>query len=191
MTRVNAAADIEDILRDSKYTELRGGDVNRPDSHRLVTPTVEIRKTTLVPYREDLRRIIEQIFKRKFGTPTNTAKLPQTSSDRSDWLARATREIDSARAAVHELIDVARSPAQAKLLRLAAYRLKLARAIHTVGLLSGKPAADETEIQEALRERLRDWILHERAWNAAENLTLRRPSAAEEGEYCSLEGYGA
>ncbi|KAI0869953.1 hypothetical protein GGS24DRAFT_493360 [Hypoxylon argillaceum] len=180
MTSINAAADIEDVLRDSKYTELKGGDVDRPDSQRLVTPTVEIRKTMLVPYHDDLRRIIDEIFKRKFGTPTSQAKLPQTSLERSAWLTRATREIDVARASVNELIDVTTTPAKAKLLRLAAYRLKLVRAIYTAGLLAGTPAADQAEIKEGLEARLEDWILHERAWNVAEAVTLRRTGMTRE-----------
>ncbi|KAI1127100.1 hypothetical protein F5Y10DRAFT_200229 [Nemania abortiva] len=183
MTLVNAAADIEDLLRDSKYTELRGGDAPRPDSERLVTPTVEIRKATLVQYRDDLRHIIEEIFKRKFGMPTNKDKLPQTASERSAWLARATKELGIARASVHQLIDTANSPAKAKLLRLAAYRLKLVRAIYTLGLLSGDPPVEIDEVRDGLKARLQDWILYERAWNAAEKLTLKRAGLSNELYY--------
>ncbi len=180
MTSVNAAADVEDILRDSKYTDLRAGDVGRPDSNRLVTPTVEIRKTTLVAYRDDLRYIIDEIYKKRFGTPTNVAKLPQTPGERKAWLDRATREIDWARANVNKLMDTATSPAKAKQLRLAAYKLKLVRSMYTLGLLSGEPAASEQEIGDGLIRRLDDWILYEEAWNVSELITLERKNITQE-----------
>ncbi|KAI0107864.1 hypothetical protein GGR51DRAFT_145564 [Nemania sp. FL0031] len=180
MNAVNAAADIEDILRDNKYTDVKTGDVNRPDSQRLVTPPVEIRKVTLVAYREDMRRIIDEIFKRKFGTPTSKAKLPQTAAARSDWLARAEKEIAVARAEVEKLVESVNSPAQGKLIRLAAYRLRLVRAIYTLGLVSGEPAASDNDVKEGLKDRLRDWILYERAWLAAEWLTLKRAGISDE-----------
>ncbi|KAI1419939.1 hypothetical protein F5Y12DRAFT_720130 [Xylaria sp. FL1777] len=181
MTSVNAAADVEDILRDSKYTDLgEEGDVDRPDSDRLVTPTVEIRKTTLVAYRNDLRSIIDEIYKRRFGTPTNKAKRPQTPNERKAWLERATRELKWARANVHKLIETATTPAKSKQLRLAAYKLKLVRSMYTLGLLSGEPSASLQEIRDGLKGRLDDWILYEEAWNVSELITLERQNITQE-----------
>ncbi|TGJ80479.1 hypothetical protein E0Z10_g8284 [Xylaria hypoxylon] len=180
MTTVNAAADVEDMLRVSKYKHLRDWDAARPDSNRLITPTVEIRKTTLVAYRDDLRRIIDEVYKRKFGMPTNKAKLPQTASEREAWLELADREMILVRARVDELFETATTPTKAKQLRLAAYRLKLIRSLHTLGLLSGEPATSAEEIREGLQDRLEDWILYEEAWNASELVTLDRQGITQE-----------
>ncbi|KAF2970155.1 hypothetical protein GQX73_g3462 [Xylaria multiplex] len=180
MTLVNAAADVEDILRVSKYRGMWDWDAERPDSNRLVTPTVEIRKTTLVAYREDLRHIIDGLYKNKFKTPTSRAKLPQTPGERKAWLDLAHGEVRLARAVVLDLMGKATSPAKAKQLRLAAYKLKLARALHTLGLLSGEPAASEREIRKGLQERLEDWALYEEAWNASELATLQRQGVSQE-----------
>ncbi|KAI0541899.1 hypothetical protein GGR58DRAFT_510695 [Xylaria digitata] len=180
MTLVNAAADVEDILRVSKYKGMWDSDAERPDGNRLVTPTVEIRKTTLVAYREDLRYIIEDLFKNKFRTPTSRAKLPQTADERKAWLDLADRELRLARAVVLDLMEKATSPAKAKQLRLAAYKLKLARALHMLGLLSGEPAASAEEIRQGLQDRLEDWALYEEAWNVSELVTLQRQGVTQE-----------
>ncbi|KAI0452835.1 hypothetical protein F5B21DRAFT_320054 [Xylaria acuta] len=180
MNIVNAAADVEDCLRDSMFTSVRDDDVYRPGPERLLTPTVETRRTTLVAYHEDLRYITDEIYKRRFGTPMSRDKLPQTATDRKAWLALAKKELLYARAGVHNLIDSANSPAKAKKLRLAAYKLKLVRAMYTIGLVSGEPAASAERIKEGLMGRLDDWILHEQAWNAAEEVIMGRPGITQE-----------
>ncbi|KAI0547850.1 hypothetical protein F4679DRAFT_552912 [Xylaria curta] len=187
MNIVNAAADIEDCLRDSKFTSLQEDDVDRPGSERLQTPTVETRRTTLVAYHEDLLSIVDQVYKRRFGTPTSRAKLPQTAAERGAWLTLANKELMSARAGVNSFFDSATTPAKAKKLRLAAYKLKLVRAMYTVGLLSGAPAASAEEIQKGLIARLDDWILHEKAWNVAEKTILAR-SAITQDTYDLING---
>ncbi|KAI1129944.1 hypothetical protein F5Y10DRAFT_290382 [Nemania abortiva] len=168
LTIVNATADIEDVLRDSHFLSVRDPEVPRPDAERLVTPTVGNRKQILAAYRGELRSIADAIYNRKFKKPLNKANLPSTSKERKAWLQLADSEIKTARASVHFHLGDAGSPAKAKQLRLAAYRLKLSRALYMVGLLSGEPAASATEVQDALRERLEDWILHEQAWNAGD-----------------------
>ncbi|KAI0414915.1 hypothetical protein F5X98DRAFT_365551 [Xylaria grammica] len=180
MTIINAAADVEDILRVGRYKSMWDWDADRPDSNRLITPTVDIRKTIMVAYQEDLRSIIDELYKRKFKTPTNKAKLPQTVDERSDWLERANREMRWARAAVHEYIESATTPSRTKQLRLAAYRLKLLRSLHILGLISGEPAASADEIRDGLRDRLEDWILYEQAWNVSELVILERQSITQE-----------
>ncbi|KAI1739106.1 hypothetical protein F4680DRAFT_422870 [Xylaria scruposa] len=187
MNIVNAAADIEDCLRDSKFTSVQEDDVDRPGSERLQTPTVETRRTTLVAYHEDLISIIDQVYKRRFGLPTSRSKLPQTAAARGAWLTLAKKELVSARAAVSSFIDSATTPAKAKKLRLAAYKLKLVRAMYTAGLLSGEPAASAEDIQEGLIGRLDDWILHEEAWNVAEKTILGR-SAITQDTYDLING---
>lgn len=163
MTSADAAADIENVLRDNRFTNPRGRPMNRPDNDMLITPTVEARKVLLAQYRDDLRRISDDIYNRKFGEPTSTANLPQSSAERDAWLARATRELSSARAAIYQLINFANTPPKAKQLRLAAYKLKLIRSVYTIGLLAGEPPASREEVKDGLQERLSDWILHEEA----------------------------
>ncbi|KAI0186335.1 hypothetical protein EV127DRAFT_439091 [Xylaria flabelliformis] len=181
MSIVNAAADIEDCLRDSKFTSVQEEeDVDRPGWERLQTPTVETRRTTLVSYHEDLLSIVDQVYKRRFGLPAARSKLPQTAAARGSWLTRANKELVSAREEVNSFINSATTPAKAKKLRLAAYKLKLLRALYTVGLLSGNPAASAEEIQEGLIGRLDDWILHEEAWNVAEKTILGRSAITQE-----------
>ncbi|KAI1160716.1 hypothetical protein F5B18DRAFT_631505 [Nemania serpens] len=180
MTSVNAAADIEDVLRDSRYTDLRGGHVNRPDDDSLITPTVEARKALLVQNRGDLRRISDDVNKKKSWGPAGTAKLPQSSVERDAWLAHATRKLGSARATIHELINGVNTPTKAKKLRLAAYKLKLIRSLHTAGLLAGEPPASQEDIKDGLQGRLDDWILYEKAWNAAEGHILKRAGLTDE-----------
>jgi hypothetical protein len=167
MTRLNAAADVENILRDSKYPG-----IDTPDAARIITPTCKNRENMLGAYRKDLRRIANAIYKVKFGLPTTTAKLPQTPAQRTTWLQSAATEINSTRAMVNIYIGSINSPAKAKQLRLAAYRLKLARAMYTLGLLSGEPSASPAEIRDGLQARLDDWILHEQAFNAADRFQL-------------------
>ncbi|KAI3318518.1 hypothetical protein HD806DRAFT_511882 [Xylariaceae sp. AK1471] len=169
MTRVNAAADVEDILRDSKYP-----DMATPTAERLVTPTCKNHEHILKAYGKDLRGIVNAIYKVKFNLPTSTAKLPQTPAERNTWLKRATTDINSTRAMVNMYIGSTNSPAKAKKLRLAAYRLKLTRAIYMLGLLSGEPSASPAEIKNGLQARLDDWILHEQAWNAADRFQISR-----------------
>ncbi|KAI1752116.1 hypothetical protein F4782DRAFT_156258 [Xylaria castorea] len=180
MNIVNAAADVEDCLRDSKFTDVREDNVDRPGSERLQTPTVETRRTTQVAYHEDLRRIIDEIYKRRFSQPTSRSKLPQTAAEREAWLTRAKKELVSARAGVNDFINSANTPTKAKKLRLAAYKLKLVRAMYAIGLVSGVPVASAGEIQEGLIGRLDDWILHEQAWNVAEKSIMGRPGLTRE-----------
>ncbi|KAI0440124.1 hypothetical protein F4803DRAFT_491153 [Xylaria telfairii] len=180
MNRANAEADVKDCLRDSKFTDVWDEGVDRPGSKQLLTPTVETRRTTLVAYHDDLRYIIEEIYRRRFGMPTTRDKLPQTALDRKAWLAVANKELAYARAGVYNLIDEVNTPAKAKRLRLAAYKLKLVRAMYTLGLVSGKPMASAREIQQGLIGRLDDWILHEQAWNSAEELIMGRPGLRQE-----------
>ncbi|KAI0544964.1 hypothetical protein F4679DRAFT_600095 [Xylaria curta] len=180
MTIVNATADLEDVLRDSQFSTPKDDDIARPGAERLVTPTRENRKQLLAAYREDLRAIAEKLYKRKFKAPLTKAMLPSTAEARATWLKTAANEIQESRASVNLYIDNAGSPAKAKKLRLAAYRLKLARAIYMVGLLSGTPPAPYAEIRTALRDRLDDWILHERAWTAGDQYLLGRAGLTSE-----------
>ncbi|KAI0198384.1 hypothetical protein F4808DRAFT_436193 [Astrocystis sublimbata] len=174
MNKVNAAADVEDCLRDTHITKVNQDVLDRPGPDRLLTPTVETRVATLAAYHKDLVNISNEIYKRRFGTPTNRSKLPQTAADRADWLDRAEKELRQARFEVKEIIDSLTTPAKAKRLRLLAFKIKLARALYTIGLVSGNPAASPDEINQGLIGRLDDLILHEEAWNAAEALTLER-----------------
>ncbi|KAI8624226.1 hypothetical protein F5Y19DRAFT_324264 [Xylariaceae sp. FL1651] len=174
MTSVNAAADIEDVLRDSKFAKSAGADEARLNTEKLVTPTCENRVRILAAYGDDLRYIIDEIYKKKFKTPMHNAKLPQTPGERKAWLQHATEEMDPARAMIRKLIDAASSPARAKQLRLEAFRLKLARALYTLGLFSGKPPASADEVKDGLQARLDDWILYEEAWNAGDGHILLR-----------------
>ena len=180
MTLVNAAADVEDILRDNQYKSVKDPEVRRPDSDRLVTPTVEIRKDLMVRYYGDYRAIVDELYKRKFGNPTSTDKLPQSAEERKAWLERGEKELRLARNSVKLAMNDATTNAKAKELRLEAYRLKLCRAIYTLGLLSGSPAASDEEIENGLKERLLDWILYEEAWNASELVNLQRQGTSQE-----------
>ncbi|KAI0454129.1 hypothetical protein F5B21DRAFT_257661 [Xylaria acuta] len=180
MTIVNATADLEDVVRDSQFWSPKDENIARPGADRLVTPTCENRKQLLVAYREELRAIADALYKRKFKAPLNKAMLPSTAEARAAWLKTASNEIRTSRASVNLYIDDAGSPAKAKQLRLAAYRLKLARAIYMVGLLSGTPDASHAEIRTALRDRLDDWILHERAWTAGDQYLLDRAGLTNE-----------
>ncbi|KAI1735669.1 hypothetical protein F4680DRAFT_469842 [Xylaria scruposa] len=180
MTIVNATADLEDVLRDSQFTTPKDDDIARPGAERLVTPTRENRKQLLAAYREDMRAIADKLYKRKFKAPLTKAMLPSTAAARAAWLKTAANEIRESRAEVNLFIDSASSPAKAKQLRLAAYRLKLARAIYMVGLLSGTPPASHSEIGTALRDRLDDWILHERAWTVGDQYLLGRSGLTSE-----------
>ncbi|KAK5634838.1 hypothetical protein RRF57_010551 [Xylaria bambusicola] len=177
---VNAAADVEDVLRDSKFMSAKDPDTGRPDSNRLVTPTVETRRNLLARYRDDYIYIIDEIYKRRFGTPDTASKLPQTAVERKTWLETADKEVTKARDNVKSLIETTTTNAKAKQLRLEAYRLKLARAMYTLGLLSGYPAASEAEIKAGLKARLDDWILYEEAWNASELVNLERAGVSQQ-----------
>ncbi|KAI8945771.1 hypothetical protein F4801DRAFT_567188 [Xylaria longipes] len=152
MTIVNATADLEDVLRDSQFWSPKDENIARPGHERLVTPTCENRRPLLVAYREELKAIADGLYKKKFKTPLSRDMLPKTDGDRTNWLKTATTEIRTSRASVNFYMDDAGSPAKAKQLRLAAYRLKLARALYMVGLLSGTPAASRAEIRTALRK---------------------------------------
>ncbi|TRX89190.1 hypothetical protein FHL15_009888 [Xylaria flabelliformis] len=180
MTIVNATADLEDVFRDSQFLTPKDDDIARPGTKRLVTPTCENRKQLLATYRDDLRTIADRLYKRKFKTPLTKAMLPSTAEDRAAWLKTAADEIRESRATVNLYIDGASSPAKAKKLRLAAYTLKLARAIYMIGLLSGTPPASHAEIKTALRDRLDDWILHERAWTVGDQYLLSRAGLTSE-----------
>ncbi|KAI0446401.1 hypothetical protein F4803DRAFT_568421 [Xylaria telfairii] len=180
MTIVNATADLEDVLRDSQFWTPRDENIERPHTARLVTPTCENRKQLLAAYREELRSIADSLYKKRFKAPLHRGMLPSTAEEREAWLRTATNEIRTARASVNMYIDDAGSPARAKQLRLAAYRLKLSRALYMIGLYSGTPGASRAEIRTALRDRLDDWILHERAWTVGDQYLLDRTSLTDE-----------
>ncbi|KAI1298543.1 hypothetical protein F5Y03DRAFT_398086 [Xylaria venustula] len=192
LTLIQAHADVMDILRDTRFTGKRPSpvieDVPRPDHGRLVTPTVEIRKPLLISYKDDLVAIANEIYKRRFGCPTEVAQLPQTPDDRKAWLETASRELGWARANVHKLMETATSAAKSKQLRLAAWKFKLVRVMYTLGLLSGSPAASPEEIREGLKGRLEDWILYEEAWNVSELVTLERRRTVSEEMWNTVAG---
>ncbi|KAI1750698.1 hypothetical protein F4782DRAFT_532188 [Xylaria castorea] len=77
-------------------------------------------------------------------------------------ISHAKNEIQTSRASMNLYINNAGSPFKAKQLRLAAYRLKLARSLYMVG------------------DRLDDWILHERAWTAGDQHLLDRAGLKKE-----------
>ncbi|KAI0969476.1 hypothetical protein F4678DRAFT_473710 [Xylaria arbuscula] len=172
MKLVNAVADIQDVLRDSQLLSPKNEHIPRPSTESLMTPTLENRKDILFMDRGDLSDIIDNIYTRKFSMPMDEANLPSSPGERKDWLRLAGKEINAARASVKRYMDVSGSASTAKELRLSAYKLKLARSLFMLGLLSGTPAASPAEVQKALRERLEDWIVHEQAWNAVDRYLL-------------------
>ncbi|TGJ82743.1 hypothetical protein E0Z10_g6020 [Xylaria hypoxylon] len=180
MTQANAVADIEDSLRDIQVLSL--GDIHtaRPDAEKLVTPTCENRKEILILYKDDLYHIIEDIYTQKFKMPLNEAMFPLTPDKRDVWIQLAENEIVAARGLINFNNGAASSAAETKKLRLAAYRLKLSRALYMLGLLSGESVASPAEIKNALLERLDDWILYEQAWNAGDHYILARVHLSKE-----------
>ncbi|KAI0505691.1 hypothetical protein F5B22DRAFT_651489 [Xylaria bambusicola] len=161
MGTVNDSADVLDILRDSKFVTARDRDPGRPDSGKLVTPTVETRRDLPVRYRDDYIYIMTR--------STSAASTPL-----------APHQVAKARDNVKSLIETATTNSKAKQLRLEAYRLKLSRAMYTLGLFSGKPEASKAEIKAGLKARLEDWILYELAWNASEMVNLERVGVSDE-----------
>ncbi|RWA07125.1 hypothetical protein EKO27_g7986 [Xylaria grammica] len=174
MTHNDAIADIEDTLHEIQVLDPENMIIARPNIERLITPTCENRKEILVLYKDDLYEIVKDIYQEKFKMPLNQKTLPLTPDRREDWLKRAAREIKAARVLINSRADVAPTVYEAKKMRLAAYRLKLSRAVYMFGLFLGEKDASPTELKEALLERLDDWILHEQAWNAGDRYILKR-----------------
>ncbi|KAK5633237.1 hypothetical protein RRF57_008951 [Xylaria bambusicola] len=168
MTRINAIADLQDVLRDSEALGSRDQHIMRPDEKELVTPTWENRKETLMMYKNELKALVDEIYKDELKMPFGETMLPTTPNERGDWLRLAEEKIKQARVIIDRTMRFDSSAWKAKKLRLTAYSLKLTRAIYMVRLFSGTPAASRQEIKDALIERLNDWILYEQAWNAAD-----------------------
>ncbi|KAI0530433.1 hypothetical protein GGR58DRAFT_524469 [Xylaria digitata] len=180
MTQDNAVADIEDSLREIQVSGLDELHISRPAAERLITPTCENRKEILVLYKDDLCQIIEDIYTKKFKMPLDQETVPFTPEKREHWLKLAASEITTARGFIKVNINGPGSPARDKKLRLAAYRLKLSRALYVFGLLSGESDASPAEVKNALLERLEDWITHEQAWNTGDSHILARVPLSQE-----------
>lgn len=150
MARMNAIADFRDVLRDSEALSPGDQHLARPGADVLVTPTWEVRREILVPHRRELEAIIGRIYKEKIKMPVDETSLPKTYDQRADWLRPIAEKIKKARAAINHNMIYDNSSNKAKNLRLAAYELKLHRAIYMIGIFSGIPAARRQEVKDAL-----------------------------------------
>jgi len=176
--QINAAADLEDSLREGSHQVHKP--LARPNDQRLVLPTHPNRAEILAIYGPRLRSIVNSQFKTRFSLSNLDEKLPRVASERNAWLKAAEEEINLERATIKSKIVKISSPTAAKELRIAAFKLKLARSLYMVGLLSGTPAVSARVRKAALQDRLSDWILYEEAWNASDVHLLSRSRLTEE-----------
>ncbi|KAJ3569372.1 hypothetical protein NPX13_g6109 [Xylaria arbuscula] len=166
MDQSNAIADFQDALHDSEALNPGHRHIARPGAE-LITPTWGIRKEILIPYRQELEAIAERIYK-EFKMPVDQAQLPKSPDQRVNWIQPIAEEIKNTRASINHHMKYDNTSNKAKSLRLAAYKLKLLRAVFMIGLFSGIPRALPPNVQNALGARLDDWILHEQAWVAGD-----------------------
>ncbi|KAI1357785.1 hypothetical protein F5Y08DRAFT_346369 [Xylaria arbuscula] len=162
MDQTNAIADFQDALHDSEALNPGHRDIARPGAE-LITPTWGIRKGILIPYRQELEAIAERICK-EFKMPVDEAQLPKSPDQRVNWIQPIAEEIKNTRALINHHMNYDNTSNKAKSLRLAAYKLKILRAVFMIGLFSGIPRALPPNVKNALGVRLDDWILHEQAW---------------------------
>ncbi|KAI1813412.1 hypothetical protein GGS20DRAFT_586515 [Poronia punctata] len=178
--RLNAAADLEDVLVEGTYL-VSNKTSKRENNQDLMHPTYPNRPEILATYEPAFCALVNEHFKTKFGLPDINHSLPKTSSSRRDWLTNAESEIRFARTLIRQKMAGINSAPVAKEVRIAAYRLKLARALFMYGLFSGgNPPASTSIIKTALRDRLSDWVLHEEAWNASDDNLLSRSGLKKE-----------
>ncbi|OTB04267.1 hypothetical protein M426DRAFT_23130 [Hypoxylon sp. CI-4A] len=170
MTIEDVEADILDIYSDAWFRMLR----QKPT--KLVTPTVQNRENTLLAYREDFTRRL-RYYRRTFFQPEEP---PTDYHKRAGHIMRLKEEMAELRKDFDRRAIATTSASIIKEARLDAFSLKFLQSLHLKLLLGQDPPASNQEINQALKDRLSDWILFERAWSAGDikSTALERTSAA-------------
>ncbi|KAI1388625.1 uncharacterized protein F4822DRAFT_443505 [Hypoxylon trugodes] len=160
MTMDNVDADIEDIYSNVGYNQI----TERPHPCRLITPTFKNRDDTIQNYEaEFLKRL--RLYLRNYFKPESP---PTTQGARDALLKRLEKEIVLLRFTVGSKSDRHTTSTNLKEARISSYSLKFLRSLYMKLLLSSEPPVSAQRLNQALIDRLDDWILHERAWNAAD-----------------------
>ncbi|KAI2775930.1 hypothetical protein F4815DRAFT_486447 [Daldinia loculata] len=167
ITMDNVDADIEDVYSDAAFMDV----FERPDHERLLNPTVENREDTLNSYAPEFSKRL-RLCRRNYYRP----EAPPSSQERREQILRQMEnDIPRLRAEIHEKSEIITSPTKLKEARVAAYTLKFVRALYMKLVLSATPEPSSDRMNQALRDRLDDWILHEQAWNAADERAINNP----------------
>ncbi|OTB16241.1 hypothetical protein K445DRAFT_21881 [Daldinia sp. EC12] len=172
ITNDNIEADIQDIYSTAKFLDMS----NKPDIARLLNPTAENREDTLNAYESELHKVLRQC-RLNIYKPENP---PQTQAERDRLMRQIENQIPRLRDEIHKKSDMITSASKLKEARVAAFTLKFIRTLHMKLLLASDPPPSVSQMRHALRDRLDDWILHEQAWNAADEKAIKhlRPGFA-------------
>ncbi|KAF3070389.1 hypothetical protein GL218_00310 [Daldinia childiae] len=170
ITMENVNADIEDVYSDAAFMDV----FERPVHQRLVNPTVENREDTLNSYAPEFSKRL-RLCRRNYYRP----EAPPTSQERREkLLQQMDNDIPRLRAEIHEKSEIITSPSKLKEARVTAYTLKFVRSLYMKLVLSATPEPSSDVMNKALRDRLDDWILHEQAWNAADERAINNSRTA-------------
>ncbi|KAI0130755.1 hypothetical protein F4814DRAFT_403563 [Daldinia grandis] len=164
ITMDNVDADIEDVYSDAAFMDIS----ERPAQERLLNPTVENREDTLNTYAPEFSKRL-RLCRRNYYRP----EAPPSSQERRDQILRQMEsDIPRLRTEIHGKSEIITSPAKLKEARVTAYTLKFVRSLYTKLVLSSTPEPSSDRLNQALRDRLDDWILYEQAWNAADERAI-------------------
>ncbi|KAI1659338.1 hypothetical protein F4813DRAFT_354693 [Daldinia decipiens] len=170
ITMDNVDADIEDVYSDAAFMDI----FDRPEYQRLLNPTVENREDTLNSYAPEFSKRL-RLCRRNYYRPEAP---PNTQERREQILRQMENDIPRLRAEIHEKSEIITSPAKLKEARVAAYTLKFVRALYMKLVLLATPEPSSDVMNQALRDRLDDWILYEQSWNAADERAIKNPRTA-------------
>ncbi|KAI1801465.1 hypothetical protein F4811DRAFT_534541 [Daldinia bambusicola] len=167
ITTDNVEADFQDIHSTATFLDI----TERPDIERLLNPTVENRDETLIAYKPEFSKVLRQYRLNLF----RPEEPPVSQEQRNQLLRQMDNEIPRLRAEIHKKSDMVTSAVKLKEARVAAFALKFVRTLYMKLLLISDPAPSANRMRQALRDRLDDWILHEQAWNAADEKAIKNP----------------
>ncbi|KAI1471743.1 uncharacterized protein F4812DRAFT_415265 [Daldinia caldariorum] len=167
----NVEADLQDIYYTAAFLNITEG----PNVERLLNPTVGNREETLVAYKPEFSKVLRQYRLNLFRPEDPPARQQQ----RDLLLRQMDNEIPRLRAEIHKRSDMVTSAVKLKEARVAAFALKFIRTLYMKLLLASDPPPSTQRMRQALRDRLDDWILHEQAWNAADERAIKNPRTAD------------
>ncbi|KAI1101799.1 hypothetical protein F4804DRAFT_314918 [Jackrogersella minutella] len=165
MSIENVLADIAEIHNDARFNVTSWA----PSRDPIRTPPVANRQETLENYRPNLLKMLRQ-YRKHYYLPEDP---PKEQHDRDVLLGRLEGEFETLRADIARKGVNTTSRGRLKEARLSAYALRYLRSLHMQLLLTSTPPIEAERLNQALIDRLDDWVLFEQAWNAGDEKSQR------------------
>ncbi|KAI1460988.1 hypothetical protein F4805DRAFT_416216 [Annulohypoxylon moriforme] len=180
MTLENVDADIGDIYLDAGLN-VAGWEYEEDD---VLTQTVPNQKETLASYRIELGKVLRRL-RRDYYRPEEP---PLRQAEQEALIDRIPHDIVAERDYINERKHATTSFGKIKDAKIRSYGLRYLRCLHMRLLLSSDRPVPKAQLEQALIDRLDDWILFEEIWNVGDLKSQRQPriSISKKSSYLSF-----